>query len=62
MNVEDILANPVFWILGGGAVIAELIGYIISKRSESLPTFPLWQFLILVIGTIIIAAVFAGQD
>jgi len=62
MDIEEILENPGFWMLGGGAVIAEVIGYIISKRSETLPAFPLWQFLILVVGTIIIAAIIAGRD
>ena len=62
MDIEDTLNNPGFWILAGGAVIAELIGFIISKKSTSLPAFPFWQFLILVFATIIIAALIAGRE
>lgn len=62
MDLDDVLNNPAFWILAGIGVVAEVIGFIISKKSENLPAFPLWQFLILVFGTIIIAAVFASRD
>lgn len=62
MDIDDILNNPGFWILGGLAVVAELIGFIISKKSTDLPAFPFWQFLLLVLGTIFIAAVIAGRE
>ena len=62
MDIEEILENPAFWILAGLGVGAELLGFIISNKSENLPAFPVWQFLILVLGTIIIAAVFASRD
>ena len=39
----------------------ELLGFIAAKKM-GLGTFPLWQFAILIIGTIIAAAVFANQD
>ncbi len=62
MDVEDTLENPAFWILAGLMVVAEIIGFIWSNRSENLPAFPVWQFLVLVLGTIVIAAVFASRD
>lgn len=60
--ISDALDNPAFWLLGGGAVLAEIIGFIISKKSEGLPEFPLWQFLILILGTLVAAAVFANKS
>lgn len=61
MDIEEIIENPGFWILAGLGVAAETIGFIISKRSSDLPAFPLWQFLILVLGTIVAAAIFANR-
>ena len=61
MDLEDVIENPAFWILTGLAITAETIGFIISRKS-GLDAFPLWQFLILVAGTIIISAVIAGRD
>ncbi len=60
--LDDILESPAFWLLGGGAVLAEVIGFIVSKRVEDLPAFPVWQFLLLVAGTLVIAAIIAGRD
>ena len=48
MDIEDTLNNPGFWILAGIGVVAEVIGFIIANKSENLPSFPVWQFLILV--------------
>ena len=62
MDIDDILENPAFWILAGLGVGAEVIGFIIASKSENLPAFPVWQFLGLVLGTIIIAAIFASRD
>ncbi len=60
--LDDILDNPAFYILAGIGVSAEVIGFILASKSESLPAFPLWQFLILVAGTIVISAVIASRD
>ncbi len=60
--LDEILENPAFWILSGFAVVAELIGFIVSKKSTNLPALPFWQFLILVLGTIVICALFAGRE
>ena len=59
--LDDVLDNPAFYILAGIGVTAEVIGFIISKKS-GIGAFPLWQFLILVAGTIVIAAVIASRD
>ncbi len=61
MGIEDILDNPAFYILAGIGVTAEVIGFIVSKKS-GIDAFPLWQFLILVAGTIVIAAIIASRD
>lgn len=60
--IEETLENPAFYLLGGGALLAEVIGFIISKKSTSIPSFPLWQFILLIIGTLIAAAIIAGRD
>ena len=58
---EDIFENQTFWILGGGGIAMEFLGWIMGKRM-GLGSLPLWQFGILIIGTLIAAAVFANQD
>ncbi len=60
MDIEEILDNPAFWILAGLGVVAETIGWIVSKSWES-GGMPVWQFIILVLGTIGIAAFWAGR-
>ena len=63
MGLDDleILDNPAFWILGGGGVAMELIGWIAGKRMD-LGTFPLWQLLIIMAGTLVAAAIFANKE
>lgn len=61
MGLEEALDEPAFWILGGGGVAMEVIGFIISKNMES-GAFPIWQFIVLIIGTIVAAAYFATKD
>lgn len=61
MDFEEVLEEPGFWILGGGAVLMELIGYVISKRALEY-SLPWWQLLILIVGTLIAAAFFATRD
>jgi len=59
--IEDALEEPGFWILAGLGLSAELIGYIISKKSE-LGAFPLWQLIVVMVGTIFASAYFATKD
>lgn len=61
MVFDDILDNPAFWLLGGGAVIAEVLGFIIAKKND-LDVFPVWQFILVIIGTLIAAAFFATRE
>lgn len=58
---EEAIENPAFWILGGGAVAAELIGFLYGAKM-GMPSFPIWQFLIILGGTVVIAAVIAGRE
>lgn len=60
MGIEEALEEPAFWILGGGGVVMEIIGFLIAKKA-GLAAFPMWQFGILIIGTLIAAAVFATR-
>ena len=57
--IQEIFELPGFWILLGFSVIAEVIGFIASKSMEGMMAFPVWQFIILVIGTIIGCGVIA---
>jgi hypothetical protein len=59
-DFEEAVENPAFWILGGGGVAMELIGYVIAKRT-GLGTFPIWQLIVLLAGTIL-AAVWFSND
>lgn len=61
MDIDEITESPAFWLLGGGGVAAELLGYIISKRMHMM-VLPIWQLLIILIGTVIIAAIFALKE
>lgn len=58
---DEILENPGFWILAGGGVGMEVLGWILSKNM-GWGAFPLWQLLILILGTVIAAAIFANKD
>jgi len=61
MGLEEALDEPAFWILAGGGVAMEVLGFIISKRAMEF-SLPIWQLGILVVGTIIAAAFFATKD
>jgi hypothetical protein len=61
LDFDDVLNNPAFWILGGGGVAMELIGWIVSKRMMEY-SFPIWQLLIMILGTLVAAAIFANKE
>lgn len=61
VDVDEILESPAFWLLGGGGLAAELLGYIMSKRM-GMDAFPLWQLLVVMVGTVVIAAFFALRE
>jgi len=52
--------NPGFWILAGGGIAMELIGWLISKRTMEF-AFPMWQLIIFMLGTVVAAAFFANR-
>jgi len=60
LDLDDLLNNPGFWILGGGGVAMEIVGWIISKRMMEY-SFPIWQLGVMIIGTLIAAAIFANK-
>ena len=60
-DLSDLLTNPGFVLLGGGAIAAELLGYIFSKKA-GMEAFPLWQLIFLMVGTLVAAAFFANKD
>jgi len=59
--IEDILESPGFYILAGLGIVATTIGFIVSRKS-GLEPLPIWQFIALLIGIVVISAVFAGRD
>lgn len=61
MGLEEALEEPGFWILGGGGIAMELLGWIISKRA-GIEGFPIWQLIILMLGTLVAAAYFATRN
>ena len=61
MGLEEVFESPSFWILAGMGISMEVLGYIVGKNM-GLDSFPLWQFIILIIGTIVASAVFALKD
>lgn len=50
-----------FWILGGGGITMVLIGWIVGKKM-GFGSFPVWQLLIIMVGTLIAAAYFVTKD
>lgn len=59
--IDELIENPGFWLLAGGGLIAEVLGYILSKRM-GFEAFPLWQLIIVMIGTVVAAAFFATRS
>lgn len=57
----EILEEPGFWILGGGAVAMTMIGYIMSRKMGWIP-LPWWQLAILLVVEIVAAAFFASRS
>jgi len=56
----EILEEPGFWILGGGAVVATVIGYILSRNMGWTP-IPIWQLIVLIVAELVAAAFFASR-
>ena len=60
LEIEEVLESPAFWILAALGVVAETIGWIMSRSWES-GGMPVWQFIVLVLVTIFASAVFATR-
>lgn len=58
--IEDALDSEGFYILAGIGLGAEIIGFLFSKKIGY--TFPIWQFLVLMAGTLVACAFFATKD
>lgn len=58
---EDILDNQAFWVLAGFGVGAEVLGFVIA-RNAGWETFPLWQFILLILGTLVGCAFIANRE
>lgn len=61
MDIEEILESPAFWLLGGGGIIAEVMGYLWS-RNAGWEVMPFWQLVVMMIVTLIAAAYFATKE
>lgn len=61
MGIEEAFEEPAFWILGGGGVAMELLGWILSKKMFEV-SLPFWQLIFLIVGTLVAAAFFATRD
>jgi predicted MFS family arabinose efflux permease len=58
--IEDALEEEGFYILAGIGLGAEIMGFIFSKKIGY--AFPIWQFIILIIGTLFACAFFSTRD
>lgn len=60
-DFEEAFESPGFWILAGLGIAAEVIGYVISKRT-GIAAFPVWQLVLVMIVTVLAAVFFSTQD
>lgn len=60
-DFEEAFESQGFWILAGLGIGAEVLGFIFSKRA-GMVTFPLWQLLIVMAGTVLAAVFFSTRD
>jgi len=61
MDLMEALDEPIFWILGIGGVGMEVLGYI-GGKSMGFGSMPIWQLVVMMIGTVLAAAYFATND
>lgn len=61
VDFEEIFQSPGFWLLGGGAVAATLLGNTISIKTAGFG-FPIWQLIIVILGELVAAAFFATRE
>lgn len=61
MDFAEAFETPGFWILAGGGIAMELIGYIFAKRA-GLAAFPMWQLILVMLVTVLAAVFFTTRD
>ncbi len=61
MFIDEAFESDGFWILLGIGIGAEVIGFIAARRF-GWGTFPIWQFILLLLGTFVACAFFATRD
>lgn len=61
MDIFEAFESPGFWILGGGGIVAVLLGFIVSKRM-GMDILPIWQLIVMMVGILVAAAFFATRD
>lgn len=61
MELDEVTSSFGFWILGGGAAMATILGYIWSKKMEWVP-MPIWQLILIIIVEFIAAAFFVMKE
>lgn len=59
--IDELMESPAFWMLGGGAIIAELLGWLYSRNHLDY-SMPIWQLIIMMLGTLGAAAYFALKE
>ena len=59
-DIGEIVSSPAFWILGGGAAVATVLGWRMSAGFGA--SFPLWQIALIILVEFVAAAFFASQD
>ncbi len=60
MGLEEALEVPGFWMLGGGAVLATVLGWRLSGSFGVSVSW--WQVLIFIVMELLAAAFFATRD
>ena len=57
----DVIMSPGFILLGGGAILATVMGYAWGKSFDSGLTWPLWQLLVIILAELVAAYFFAAR-
>jgi len=61
MELDEVTSSFGFWALGGGAAIATILGYIMSKRMDMV-AMPLWQLVVIILVEFVAAAFFVMRE
>jgi len=61
MELDEVFSSFGFWALGGGAAIATVMGFILSKKWE-IAAMPLWQLIVIIAVEFVAAAFFVMKE